>query len=82
MSHMTDPDGAQARVLLTALREQVREMTPRLARVERKAVCGSHTARSRAMRQQAAELRRDIGNAQFLIAQIHRRFPETTRADA
>lgn len=75
MRRMTDADGAQARLLLSALREQIREMTPKLDRAERDAVCG-HTTRARAIRQQAAQLRCDVSRAQFLIAQLHRRFPD------
>lgn len=73
---MTDPNAAQAAVLIAALTEQLRDMAPKLLLAERQAD-HRHAAGARAMRQIAAELRRDINQAQFLIAQLHRRFPDT-----
>jgi hypothetical protein len=74
---MTDPNAAQARELLKALHAQVRDMSPRLARVERE-VTLDHTRRARALRQQADALRRDVAHVQFLIERLHRRYPDTT----
>jgi hypothetical protein len=76
MVRVTDPNLAQAHVLITALRDQLNDMEPKLARAE--AECeeaGRHTNRARALRLQAATLRSDISQAQFLIARLRRRFP-------
>jgi hypothetical protein len=73
---MTDPNAAQARELLHALHAQVRDMSPRLARIERE-VTLDHTPQARALRQQAAGLRRDVAHAQFLIERLRRRYPDT-----
>ncbi|ORV24646.1 hypothetical protein AWB98_20605 [Mycolicibacterium conceptionense] len=72
---MTDPNAAQGAVLIAALNEQLREMTPKLILAERQAE-SRHTAGARVMRQIATELRRDVDHAQFLIAQLRRRFPD------
>jgi hypothetical protein len=71
---MTDPNAAQARELLDALLEHVREITPRLVRAEQEGVHGD-TSRSRAIRRVAGELRRDVSQAEFLIARLRRRYP-------
>lgn len=76
MTPMTDPNAAQAALLIAALTEQLRDMTPKLLLAERQAD-SRHAAGARAMRQIAAELRRDINEAQFLIARLRRRFPDT-----
>ena len=68
-----DPNAAQARQLIGALRDQLREMAPRLARAEREAN-GGHI-RARARRLEAAALRRDVSQAQLLIERMHKRFP-------
>jgi hypothetical protein len=78
---MTDPNAAQAAVLIAALTEQLRDMTPKLLHAERQAD-NRHAAGARAMRQIAAELHRDINQAQFLIARLHRRFPDTCQPTA
>lgn len=75
MTPMTDPNAAQAAALIAALTAQLRDMTPKLLDAERQAD-SRHTAGARAMRQIAAELRRDINEAQFLIARLRRRFPD------
>lgn len=72
---MTDPNAAQGAVLIAALNEQLREMTPKLILAERQAQA-RHASGARVMRQVAAELRRDVDQAQFLIAQLRRRFPD------
>jgi hypothetical protein len=74
MSSAADPNVAQARQLIGALRDQLREMVPRLARAERDAI-GGHTRVARARRLEAEELRRDVNHAQLLIERLHRRFP-------
>lgn len=76
---MTDPNAAQASVLIAALTAQLRDMTPKLLLAERQAD-HHHPAGARAMRQTAAELRRDINQAQFLITRLRRRFPDTVPA--
>ena len=76
--HRTDqtawcPATAQAVQLVRALRRQLREMTARLGCVERQDV--THTnRRARAMRLEAAALRRDIREAQVLIDRLHCRY--------
>jgi hypothetical protein len=74
MSLVTDPNTVQASHFVSALREQLREMTPKLVRAERELAPG-HASRARAMRLQAAELRDNIRLAQSLIERLHRRFP-------
>lgn len=80
---MTDPDVAQAHLLIAALRHQLRDMAPQLARVD--ATCpgpGRPTSRTRALRREAATLRRDVDQAHFLIARLLRRFPVIDTAAA
>jgi hypothetical protein len=74
MSAMTDHNLAQATLLIAALRARIGDMTPKLARVEREATC-RHTSRDRALRRDAMLLRRDVSQAQFLIARLQHRFP-------
>jgi hypothetical protein len=62
-----DCDVAQAAEFVRALKQQLHEMTARLARVERQAVTG-------AMQMKAAALCRDIQEAQFLIDGLQRRY--------
>jgi hypothetical protein len=71
---VTDRNAAQARQLIQALQEQLREMGPKLARAEREGAA-AHPSRRRAMRLEAAALYRDITRAQFLIARLQRSFP-------
>jgi hypothetical protein len=64
---------SQAVELVRALRRQLREMTARLGCVERQDV--THTnRRARAMRLEAAALRRDIREAQVLIDRLQCRY--------
>jgi hypothetical protein len=74
MSAMPDHNLAQATLLIAALRAQIADMIPKLARTEREAKCG-HTSRERALRREAALLRRDVSQAQYLIARLQHRFP-------
>ena len=69
-----DSNTAQAEKLVAALREQVRDMSSKLVTVEREGI-GSGTSRARALRIQAAELRRDLDHARFLLERLDRRFP-------
>lgn len=71
-----DADSAQARVFADALLEQVRALSARLAKVERQIAQKPHH-RSSDARREAAGLHRDIGEAQFLLQKLHRRFPVT-----
>ena len=64
-------DVAQALELVRALRHQLHERTTQLAWVEGQDVTGRN-GRACAMRMEAAELRRDIHEAQALIDQLHR----------
>jgi hypothetical protein len=66
-------DAAQAVELIRALRHQLDEMTTQLAWVERQDVTGRN-GRACAMRMEAAALRRDIQEAQFLIDRLRRRY--------
>lgn len=74
MGAMSDQNLAQATLLIAALRDQLGDMMPKLARVEREATCG-RTSRARALRREAMLLRRDVGHAEFLIARLQQRFP-------
>ena len=74
-----DCAAAQAVELVRALRHQLLEMTTRLARVERQDVHGS---KGRAVRMEAAELRRDIQEAKALIDQLQRRYLKRRGAHA
>jgi hypothetical protein len=64
-------EAAQAVELVRALRHQIHEMTTQLARVERQDVTGR---KGRAVRMEAAELRRDLKEARALIDQLQRRY--------
>jgi hypothetical protein len=64
-------DVAQALELVRALRHQLHEMTTQLAWVERRDVTGRT---NREVRMEAAALRRDIQEAQFLIDRLQRRY--------
>ena len=68
---MGDYQPAQAVELVRALRHQLHCMTTRLARVERQDVSGRA---GREVRMEAAELRRDLKEAQALIDQLQRRY--------
>jgi hypothetical protein len=68
---MSDCQAAQAAELVRALRNQLHRMTTQLARLERQDVTGG---KGRAVRMEAAELRRDIKEAQTLINQLQRRY--------
>jgi hypothetical protein len=75
-SVILDADAAQAQVFAVALMEQVRALSARLAKVERQIDQKPHH-RSSDARREAAGLHRDIGEAQFLLQKLHRRFPLT-----
>jgi Tfp pilus assembly protein PilO len=62
-----DCDVAQAAEFIRALKQQLHEMTARLARLERQAVTD-------ALRLEAAALSRDIQEAQFMIDGLRRRY--------
>jgi uncharacterized coiled-coil protein SlyX len=68
---MQDCDPAQARELISALRDHLREMTQHLARVEGRYVPGpdGHPARL-----EAVALRRDIAEAQMHVDRLQRRY--------
>ena len=72
---MGDRQAAQAVELVRALRDQLQEMTTHLAWVERQDVT-SRNGRACAMRMEAAALRRDVQEAEFLIDQLRRRYLE------
>ena len=66
-------DAAQAVELVRALCDQLHEMNRQLARLERQGVLGKN-GRASAIRCEAAALRRDIHEAQFLIDRLRRRY--------
>jgi hypothetical protein len=66
-------DAAQAVELVRALRDQLHKMTRQLARLKRQDVTGTN-GRASAIRCEAAALRRDINEAQFLIDRLERRY--------
>jgi hypothetical protein len=66
-------DAAQAVELIRALRHQLQEMTTELAWVERQDVA-VRNGRACALRMEAAALRRDIQEAQFLVDRLRRRY--------
>ena len=70
---MGECQAAQAVELVRALRHQLHEMTKELAWVERQDVT-DRNGRACAMRMEAAALRRDIQEAQFLIDRLQRRY--------
>lgn len=70
-----DADAAQARLLVSALQDEIGLMAGRLAKLERQ-IGSERKKRNSAIRVAMAELRRDIGQARFLIERLHRRFPE------
>ena len=63
----------QAKEFIRALHRQLDEMTSRLAWLERQDVAGRND-RVRARRIEAAELRRDIREAQLLIDRLRRSY--------
>ena len=66
-----DCEVAQARELIRALRDQLREMTHHVAWVESRDVPGPN---GHALRLEAAALRRDIAEAQSHIDRLQRRY--------
>jgi hypothetical protein len=68
---MRDCQAAQALELVRALRDQLHCMSTHLARLERQDVS---VGKGRAVRMEAAELRRDIKEALALIDQLQRRY--------
>ena len=81
MGTVTDHNIAQAALLIAALRDELGEMVPKLARAEREAVRG-YGRRAQALRRDAMLLRRDVGQAQFLIARLQHRFPGADNSEA
>jgi hypothetical protein len=69
---MGEGDTAQAMELVRALRDQLREMTARLSRVERQGVATGD--RAAAMRLEVVALRRDIYDAKKHIDRLRRRY--------
>lgn len=70
-----DADIAQARLLVTALWDQVNETSHKLEAAERR-LARAHAANiSSHHRRQAAELRRELYHAHRLIDGLRRRFP-------
>ena len=72
---MGDYEAAQAAELVRALRHQLHEMTTQLARVQRQVLrVTPWNGRARAMRLEAAALRRDMQEAHVLIDRLQRRY--------
>jgi hypothetical protein len=72
-SSIDQRSAAQAVELVRALRDQLYEMTRRLAWLERQGVTGTN-GRASAIRCEAAALRLDINEAQILIDRLQRRY--------
>lgn len=70
---MNARDVAQAAELVRALRDQLHQMTHDLVRLERLNVSGTRS-RASAIRCEAADLRRDINEAQTLIDLLQLRY--------
>ena len=70
---MGERDAAQAVELVRALRQQLHEMTYRLAWLECQDATGTN-GRASAIRCEAAALRLDISEAQFFIDRLERRY--------
>ena len=70
---MDDNAAAQAVELIRALRDQLHEMTQHLVRFERQGATATNGQAS-AIRSETAALRRDINEAQTLIARLQRRY--------
>jgi hypothetical protein len=68
---MGERDAAQAMEPVRALRDQLREMTHRLVQLECQDVAGTNS-RASAVRCEAAALRLDVSEAQFLIERLER----------
>lgn len=75
---MGDRNAAQAAELVSALRDQLREMTTQLARVEHRLLrltAWNHPAHE--LRLEAAALRRDIAEAKMHMDRLQRRYPSS-----
>lgn len=77
----SDTDVAQARILAAALEDQIVEMSQRLNLV-RAGIGPQHTSRNLALRREATELFRDIGQARFLVDRLRRRYLAAAEATA
>jgi hypothetical protein len=66
-------DAAQAVELVRALSDQLHQMTRQLAQLECQGATGTN-GRASAIRREAAVLRLDISEAQFLIDRLERRY--------
>ena len=73
-SKVDELDAAQAAELVRALRDELREMTHQLARLERQGVVASKNGPAVTIRYEAAARRRDIKEAQGLIDRLERRY--------
>jgi hypothetical protein len=72
---------AQAVEFIRVLRFQVREMTGKLAWIERQTANASN-ARANALRAEAVALRRDIGEAESLVGRLEQRYVPQSPAHA
>jgi hypothetical protein len=71
---VTDRQAAQALKFISALHDQVNEMTTKMAWLERKSARTSSASMVREARLEAAALRRDISEAQVLIDRLRSRY--------
>jgi hypothetical protein len=74
LSANTDRNAAQATLLIAALRDHLDQMIPILTCAEHEATYG-RDRQAEAIRLNAAQLRRDVSEAQFLIVRLQRQFP-------
>ena len=77
---MADSESLQAAQLVSALRDQLHQMTAELLRLERKHVRAGSS--SRATLSKAAGLRRDIQEAEMLIDRLRRRYSRISERPA
>jgi hypothetical protein len=75
-----DTGMAQARELLSALNEQVADISQKLDAAEQRTRRAIARGTVHVPRQQASSLRRELYEAHRLIDGLHRRFPETRQA--
>jgi hypothetical protein len=70
---MDEADAAQAVELIRALRDQLHQMSHKLAWLDRQDASGTNS-RASAIRSEAAALRRDITEAKIFIDRLQRRY--------
>ena len=77
--YMGEREAVQAQLLISALREQMQQMAAELGKIERKWPATGRATNTRDRRpvglgSKAADLRKDIGEAEMLIERLRRRY--------